>query len=118
MQYDLYGCVLTERFMAAIDTIPYTRITAISEPHQGEYDRSTVDSQHGGILLHAGTASGDTMIFTWQREIGNRLIRTRHLYIFQSHDGLEIEFYLSRAPGEPWELRQKGVYTRVKPRGY
>ncbi|MBT8402010.1 MAG: hypothetical protein KJO98_16160 [Rhodothermia bacterium] len=111
---DLLGCALVEKFTSAIDTIPYESIVVYSAPDEARLDRVTVDSQHGGLMRHEGTMSGDTLSFTWQLDLGTRVIRTRHLYILLS-DGLFIrEHLLSPSNGAPWELRQRAVYARIK----
>ena len=115
---DLYGCVLTERFTAAIDTIPFAAITLFSAPSPTELHRVTVDSQHGGLIKHDGRVAGDTLVFEWQIELSNRTLRTRHIFVMSGRDQFTKEHYLSSAVGQPWELRQRAVYRRIKTTGH
>lgn len=83
---DLDGCVLAEHFSGILREIPFTAVTMISQTAKGQYDRIRIDSEHGKFTHSSGKAAEDSVIFTWERDLGTRVLRTRHIFTeFQSY---------------------------------
>lgn len=113
-QLDLAGCAIVEHFEGTLRRAPFRAITVITRRPQGRFDRVRVDSEHGGLTLSTGHMQGDTLVFDWERPIGDRVVRTRHYYLEITREAFIVEFYLSRAIDAPWELVQRAEYRRSK----
>ncbi len=109
---DLQGCVLTERLEGTLRGNPYSSMTLFSRKTEEQYDRITVDSEHGAFSQSEGYQRGDTLVFTWQRDLGTRVLRTRHLYYPVAGDAFQAMFYLSPSEDAPWELVKQVSYRR------
>lgn len=58
--------------------------------------------------------AADTLIFTWKRDLGERILRTRHLYVTRTPDVFEGTFYLARSEASPWAHVEHAVYRRTE----
>ena len=75
-------------------------------------DRVRIDSEHGSPALSIGHVSDDTLVFETARDLGTRVLRTRHLYFDVQELSFEVEFYMSRSLDSDWELVQRSRYGR------
>lgn len=112
IEFDLNGCCLVEHFEGSLNGHDFSAITMISEKSEGVFDRVKIDSEHGGFTQSSGHIKGDSLVFDWQRDLGNRIIRTRHYYFDISETSFVVEFYLSPSEGTPWQLVQRARYLK------
>jgi hypothetical protein len=54
----------------------------------------------------------DTLIFAWQRDLGERLLRVQHKYFVIEEESFYAERYLSHSESSPWELVERAHYRR------
>ena len=108
----MLGCALEEQFSGSIDGTPFESITMITISSDGSLNRMTVDSQHGGFNKSNGEASGDSVVFAWSRDFGDRVMRTRHVFYVPEYRTPSFRFYLARSEDEPWQLVEAGQYVR------
>ena len=112
IRQDLYGCALVEHFEGTLRGLPFSAITMISQKAEGQYDRVRIDSEHGSFTQSAGHVEGDSLVFEWQRDLGTRVLRTRHYFFEITESSFTVEFYLSGSEGAPWELVQRSAYRK------
>lgn len=112
IQLDLLGCVLTETFDGTSADRPFSAVTMISQKSEGIYDRVRIDSGHGAFTQSVGQVTGDSLVFEWQRDMGTRVLRTRHYFFDITTTSFTVAFYLSRQEGAPWELVERSVYRK------
>lgn len=109
---DVLGCVLVEHFEGTLNDHPFHALTMISAPRMGHYERVRIDSEHGGFTQSAGQMQADSLVFTWQRDLGTRLLRTRHVYSDLSPSAFSVTFYMSPRADAPWQVVQRARYVR------
>lgn len=112
IEQDLLGCVLIERFEGMLEGRPFAAMTLFSQKSADTFDRILVDTAHGSFSQYEGVQQGDTLIYSWQRDLGERVLRTRHTYIATGEDVFLAEFHMSRSEGSPWELVERAHYRR------
>lgn len=111
---DLNGCAIVENFEGTLQGHPFSAMTMMTQKSNGLFDRVRVDSEHGSFTQSHGFVQNDTLIFEWQRDLGKRVLRTRHYFFNFAKSSFAVEFYLSRSEESPWELVQRARYRRNK----
>ena len=111
---DLERCALTERLHGTLRGVPYVALTMITRPTETEYDRVRVDTEHGTFSQSKGALVDGALVFEWQRDLGTRLLRTRHRFSEIEPNSFLVEFFMSPREDAPWELVQKASYTRMR----
>lgn len=106
-------CVLVERFSGTVRGRPFWA-TGLITVSPGSIQRVWVDSEHGEPLLFHGQWAVDTLTFEWERNLGERKIRLRHLYIDVGNSSFHTLTYLATSVGAPWELVSEARYHRAK----
>ncbi len=87
-------------------------ITMFSQKSDGTFDRVRIDSEHGSFSQSEGHAEGDSLVFVWQRDLGERILGTRHYFFDFDDSSFTMAFYMSRSADDPWELVQRALYRR------
>ena len=109
---ELAGCAVVERFDGQLQGRPYSAISMFSWKTADTLARVRVDSEHGSPTLSTGHVSGDTLVFETARDLGTRVLRTRHLYFDVRELSFDVEFFMSRSLDSHWELVQRSRYVR------
>ena len=110
---DLHGCAVRETFRGVLRDLPYEAVTHFSQPEPTVFDRMRIDTEHGRFVRSAGTLENDALVFENERDLGTRILRTRHEFKSVTDSSFEVEFFLSPRDGSPWELVHRALYTRV-----
>ena len=77
-----------------------------------QFDRVRIDSEHGAFTQSAGHVRGDSLVFEWQRALGEHVLRTRHYFYEITGASFTVAFYLSQSDGAPWELVEQARYRK------
>ena len=109
---DLGGCSIREDFSGTLRGIPFSSVTMFALPEVGRYARVRIDSEHGRFGQSSGYSSGDSLVFESERDLGTRVLRTRHVYEDFTESSFKVEFFMSPRDGAPWELVQSAHYQR------
>ncbi len=112
IEQDLYGCALIEHFEGTLRSLPFSAITLFSQKAEGHFDRVRIDSEHGSFTQSEGHVAGDSLVFEWQRDLGERVLRTRHFFFEMTGESFTVEYYMSRSSGAPWALVQRARYRK------
>ncbi len=110
---DLHDCAVRETFRGVLRELPYEAVTLFSQPEASTFDRMRIDTEHGRFVRSAGTLEGGALVFENERDLGTRILRTRHEFKSVTDSSFEVEFFLSPRDGSPWELVHRAVYTRT-----
>jgi hypothetical protein len=109
---DLEDCTLIERFDGTLRGTPFSAVTLISRPGADVYDRVRIDTEHGRFQQSAGAVEDGAVVFTSERDLGSRVLRTRHVFSELEADSFRVEFFMSPRDEAPWELVHKALYRR------
>lgn len=109
---ELAGCALIERFEGTLRGQPFSSITLFSWQTEERLERVRLDSEHGAHSYSVGSVRSDTLVFEAERDLGQRVLRTRHLFYNVTSSSFDVEFYMSRSLDSPWELVESAVYMR------
>jgi len=107
-------CVLLERFSGTVRGSPFWA-TGLLTVGSGGVQRVWVDSEHGDPLVFHGQWTRDTLTFLWERDLGNRKIRLRHLYLEIGTHSFRTATYLASSVDAAWELVSEARYRRANP---
>lgn len=78
------------------------------------YQKVSVDSDHGVLVLYEGTLQKDTLSLQTQLQLTDYLLILRVQYIFISNDSFTVENARSVDGGKSWDMTSQFTYTRTK----
>lgn len=111
-EQDAAGCVLAEHFEGTLHGRVYAALKHFAEKDEGIYDQTRVDSEHGTFTQAEGRLVGDTLVFRNSRDLGERILRTRHIFFEFTTASFQMKAYMSRDTNAPWELVERALYRR------
>ena len=109
----LDGCAVVELYETIGSEPVFSIVLVLAARDDGVFELARLDSSHGSFTVSTGDLEAGSLTLGWSRDLGDRVLRTRHVYRVESPRELSLQQFLSRADGEPWELTHRADYQRI-----
>jgi hypothetical protein len=78
------------------------------------YQKVSVDSDHGVLVLYEGTLQNDTLTLLKQMQLPDFTLYARVQYILASSDKFIVENARSTDAGKTWDMTSQLTYNRIR----
>ncbi len=109
----LLGCALIEKFEGTLRGKDFSRVTMVGIDDDNLLTQIGIDSEHRRFGETAGTISGDSLIFEFSRDMGERILRRREHFAVSDSGRINMRAELSVSEESPWALVEEAIYRRV-----
>lgn len=107
--------IFEEDYIGTKDGREFTFRTWLANDNRTKrYQKVSVDSDHGVLVLYEGLLQNDTLTLLTQLQLTDYTLHLRVQYILESKDKFLVENARSTDGGKTWDMTSQLLYNRIK----